>query len=222
MPPASSRIFTDDAVASAVLNLIREAQEQVILVSPYNAYWHHLRIELEDAMQGGVEVFAIYRSKEDTKDVAWLAEKGATVVAVDNLHTKLYINESTALVGSMNLTEWSTKNSMEICVRIDEPERSELVEYVNWLLEHGTPLAGGVKRSRSRTARGWCIRCGTDIPLNEDRPLCRKDYSVWNKPQYRNRDYPEKHCHRCGRERSTTFAKPLCPPCYRESLSAGS
>ena len=148
-----------------------------------------------------------------------------------NLHAKIYMNESTALVASMNLTEWSTKNSREICVRIDGRERAELDNYVKKLLEDGTLLPSATPsrtaparsrasatpsrtaparsrasatpsrtapaRSRasatpSRTApapsrahatRGWCIRCKADIPFDDERPLCHKDFLSWNQIQ---------------------------------------
>ena len=225
--PPPPRILTDDDVEIAVLDLIREAKEYVVLVSPYHQHWFHLKRALKEAIGQGVEVTvgyrtkdSSYRSREGTEDVDELAGLGATVVAVPNLHAKIYMNESTALVASMNLTEWSTKNSREICVRIDGRERSELEDYINALLDDGTPNRTAPAPHRGRTARGWCIRCGKDIAFNTKEPLCPADRKVWNKPQYRNPDYPEKHCHRCGREHSTTFAKPLCLPCYRESPSA--
>ena len=230
------RILTDDDVESAVLELVRAANERLVLISPYNQYWFHLKKALEEAIIGrGVKVAvgyrtkdASYRSKEGIEDVAWLAKLGATVVAVDHLHAKIYMNESTALVASMNLTEWSTKNSREICVRIKGRERSKLDDYVNDLLNAGTPLASAppsrgsratsrasAAPSRAHATRGWCIRCKADIPFDDERPLCHKDFLSWN--QYKDPNYEERYCHRCGQVKKTTFAKPLCDPCYKAS-----
>ena len=130
------------------------------------------------------------------------------------------------------------------CLRIDDRrEREELRDYVNKLIDRGRhvnpakagtvgerPALSGTSppgragrrpasaRSKAVKATGHCIRCGKDIPLNAEKPLCLTDYKQWEKRE--KRDYPEKHCHRCGKEYSTTFAKPLCLPCYRESPSA--
>ena len=244
------RILTDDDVESAVLELVRAANERLVLISPYNQYWFHLKKALEEAIIGrGVKVAvgyrtkdASYRSKEGIEDVAWLAKLGATVVAVANLHAKIYMNESTALVASMNLTEWSTKNSREICVRIEGRERSKLDDYVKDLMNGGTPLASATPGrgshapsrasatpsrgshassrasaapSRAHATRGWCIRCKADIPFDDERPLCHKDFLSWN--QYKDPNYEERYCHRCGQVKKTTFAKPLCDPCYKAS-----
>ncbi len=69
-------------------------------------------------------------------------------------------------------------------------------------------------RTTSRTSKpGFCIRCGTPIPYNIDRPLCDEHFKVW--AQYEDLDYPEKHCHTCGKSWSTTKARPQCNSCYK-------
>ena len=53
-------VVTDDAVAQTALALIREAKEYVVLVSPYNAFWTHLKNEITFAIERKVRVTAIY------------------------------------------------------------------------------------------------------------------------------------------------------------------
>ena len=82
---------------------------------------------------------------------------------------------------------------------------------------HKPPARGSMTRMQGKVTptkagtTGHCIRCGEDIPLNAKKPLCPTDYKQWEK--YKNHDYPEKYCYKCGREYSTTFDKPLCLPC---------
>ena len=246
-----SRILIDDAVGNAVLDLIREAKEKVVLVSPYNRFWRHPSVKdaIHEAIQRDVRVTVVYRQEKvndgRNKDLAnWLLEEGGDVYEVEWLHAKIYLNESSLLVTSMNLLESSSKNSREVGIRIDDRrEREELRDYVNKLIDRGRhvnpakagtvgerPALSGTSppgragrrpasaRSKAVKATGHCIRCAKDIPLNAEKPLCLTDYKQWEKRE--KRDYPEKHCHRCGKEYSTTFAKPLCLPCYRESPSA--
>ena len=111
------QVVTDDAVAQAALGLIKEAQEYVVLVSPYNAFWTHLKNEITFAMERGARVTAVYNpvggyARGD--GVEWLVAAGATVYRLPNLHAKLYLNESAALLSSMNLTERSSRNSMDV------------------------------------------------------------------------------------------------------------
>ncbi len=62
------------------------------------------------------------------------------------------------------------------------------------------------------TKHGYCIRCeSTKIDFYPNRPLCPKCFSEWNK--YKNSNYEEKHCHRCGMEANTSINLPLCEPC---------
>ncbi len=58
---------------------------------------------------------------------------------------------------------------------------------------------------------GYCIRCGEEIKLNEDAPLCDKHYREWSK--YKNPNYQEKYCHSCGEPCKTTKKEPFCKEC---------
>ena len=33
--------------------------------------------------------------------------------------------------------------------------------------------------------------------------------------QYEDSEYPEAYCHSCGKERDTTYDKPLCGSCFK-------
>jgi hypothetical protein len=89
--------------------------------------------------------------------------------------------------------------------------KASVAKVVQALVSAAAPVSRSPS-SRASTKAGHCIRCGDDIPLNPDRPLCGDCYKAWAK--YENRDYKEAHCHVCGKERSTSFAKPLCRSCW--------
>lgn len=56
---------------------------------------------------------------------------------------------------------------------------------------------------------GFCIRTGRKITFNPKMPFC--DYSYKNWLNFENYDYPEKYCHRTGKESfgKTTMRKPI-------------
>ena len=59
---------------------------------------------------------------------------------------------------------------------------------------------------------GYCIRCGTtEIAFYPNQPFCTKCFSEWNK--FKNPEYDEKYCHRCGIEIKTTINEPFCDNC---------
>ncbi len=237
--PAPSPIVIDDGVPSAVTKLIREANEHLILVSPYNSFWDHLRNEIHLAItKRGVQVTVIYREGEkESEDIIWLREEGATVHVVDRLHAKLYLNESSVLLTSMNLLQSSREKSKEVGIHVNDADaQKELRNYVDNLIHLGSPAPpsspsrregrgtrggpaqkpparGSMTRMQGKVTptkvgtTGHCIHCGEDISLNAKKPLCLTDYKQWDKKH----DNPEKYCHKCGREYSTTFDKPFCP-----------
>ena len=235
MRPASSLIVTNDGVSSAVTQLIREAKESVVLVSPYNSFWDHLRDAIRLAIKRHVQVTVIYREGEkENDDITWLKKEGATVYVVDRLHAKLYLNEASVLLTSMNLHQSSREKSREVGIHVDDADaQRELRSYVNELIHLGkrvspapasaqTRPAPSITRTQRKdtptkasTTGGACIRCKTPISFNVEKPLCPKDYRTWNRHQ--DPTYPEKYCHRCGREYSTTFNEPLCLPCLTAS-----
>ncbi len=61
---------------------------------------------------------------------------------------------------------------------------------------------------------GYCIRCGAEIPLNPDKPLCQKCFPVWAK--YSDPTYQENCCHVCGKESKQSVEKPVCYSCYKK------
>jgi|GEM_PF-768091 len=62
------------------------------------------------------------------------------------------------------------------------------------------------------TKHGYCIRCAcTEIVFYPNQPLCSKCFSEWNK--FKNPEYEEKYCHRCGMETKTEINEPLCDNC---------
>jgi len=64
-------------------------------------------------------------------------------------------------------------------------------------------------------SEGHCIRCGKDIPLNLEKPLCLDCYNVWVK--IKNSEYGEKFCHECGKKTKTSMKHPVCSACYQRA-----
>ena len=107
---------------------------------------------------------------------------------VEKLHAKLFMNESSVILASMNLHEASSKNSKEVALSVTgEGTKSELLAYVERLMRLGHEIYPRPATTKARPTA-----------------------------QYKKETHPEVACHRCGRKWGTTPAKPLCPPCYQE------
>ena len=132
---AECRFYFDDEVRDQIFRLIRGAEASLYLVSPYNKHPQQLRELLKEAIEREVHVTMLYRDEKDQREgVTYIEHLGAKVLPVEWLHSKIYMNESTALASSMNLLDSSFNNSSEFCIRIDKtnngPLYDQLAKYV--------------------------------------------------------------------------------------------
>ncbi|MBF8267097.1 MAG: hypothetical protein HW388_605 [Dehalococcoidia bacterium] len=229
-------VFLDEEIEPRILAIIREAEKQVVLVTPYLALWGHAQAAMGLAVKKGIKVTVIIRREdkrnEKGKDaVAWLLKNGVDVMEVESLHAKIYMNEHALLVSSMNLTGYSVDNSLEIAVVVtNEHEQQRLRDYVNNRVMRMAKSLGktGIAESLGKafvkaianlevavsgpSAKGVCIRCGRPHLFDPSKPLCDGCYDSW--AEYGNEEYPEHFCLRCGRPAEVTYAKPLCRSCW--------
>jgi len=141
---SATNVYTDDGGAPAILNVIRNAKEEVVLVSPYLDIWGHAQNEILAALDREVEVLVIARDEPDLNkkgDVDWLLEIGCDLYVVEGLHAKVYLNESETLVSSMNLTQYSAVNSHDLALLLEGEVAEQVRNYVNETL---VPLATDV------------------------------------------------------------------------------
>ena len=111
---------------------------------------------------------AYLRDQEETEglvsEIEWLVDQGVKVKLVPNLHAKIYANESTAVVSSMNLTAYSTSNFRKIAIQVDKGltrrptscqgrvDRISLWGRAPGRTQFGRPVAGGPWWHRSAGA----------------------------------------------------------------------
>lgn len=64
---------------------------------------------------------------------------------------------------------------------------------------------------------GYCIRTGTEIPFNIEKPLCYEAFKLWNK--YKEADFQEKYCHFSGElsNGETSVNKPILNKNWKEA-----
>lgn len=224
--------LTDWQIGDALMRIIREARQRLILVSPYNKHWGHLRREIVAAQQRGVEVTIYYRSDEANPVDDYDA---IAAVPVRMLHAKIYANESSALVSSMNLLESSAMYSRDVGLLVRGAKlRREIDEYVKSLADGtatGSPFVVGVaarngsaSRQQVQTASdmarvidatGFCIECGDPVSFALDKPLCRQCYDRFGRVGTHNR------CHRCGEPHAAQVGQPLCQSCLAARTAGG-
>ncbi|MBX9886541.1 MAG: hypothetical protein K2Y30_01240 [Flavobacteriaceae bacterium] len=133
------RIIAPYQITSEILTLIHEAKEYLILVSPYVNFnnWESIKVAIQNAANRNVKI-KFYCRFEDNNFKSWeqIEAVGIEPKLVKNLHSKLYFNERTGIVTSMNLLTSSNLNAMEFgAIYNTTVELEELKSYVKKYLE---------------------------------------------------------------------------------------
>lgn len=121
-------ILQPHKIASEIINIIYDAKEHLVIVSPYVNFtnWDRLATELKNALKRGVRIdFFVRNEPENSRSWEQVSELGITPRLVSNLHAKFYHNEKNGLISSMNLLGSSNSNSIEIGCKLDSPEEMQ-------------------------------------------------------------------------------------------------
>lgn len=108
--------------------LIKNASERLILISPYLQFSDRIKELLEDKNRLKIDVRIVYGKTElKPAEIGWLKELDYIRTSFcKNLHAKCYLNEEVAIITSLNLYEFSQVNNNEMGVLIDKTTDSEL------------------------------------------------------------------------------------------------
>lgn len=235
-----AEFLTTTGISYNLEELIKNSNEKLFLVSPYLQIAGSLKHLIAERDLRKIDIRVVYRkdNKINAEDMSFLQElTSVKISACENLHAKCYLNENTAIIASMNLYQYSQQNNREMGIKVEKEKEPELYndifKEVMVILQTSQQPEFSVKKliqdapevskkvptktntNQQKKETGFCIRCGTDLKLNPEKPLCLKCYKSWEK--YSNSEYKEKFCHACGKESSSTVAKPVCYACYKKA-----
>ena len=221
----SSFELIDDDLLTVIKALLKDAESRqtVYLISPYWQMNANLRSAIKDAVTDGVRVKCIMRANEKLtgEDIEFFRNNRVEIRGLPHLHAKLYLNDSEALVTSLNLYNYSDKESIELGVIVSgKSELSFLKEKAEKWWDEAKPVTfDTMTTTKSKpaigstiSAQGFCVRCGKPKSLNPKYPHCDDCFKKW--AEYENPTYPEKYCHKCGASFKTSKKDPLCKPCW--------
>ena len=127
-----NKVITDQEIPNEIINLIKESEEYVVIVSPYLDLWGHLTTQLKMKFERGVSIQLHYRTNEvKSKTLKELKQIGVKLNNIDTLHSKLYLSEKKGIISSMNLYKFSSEESREMGLVSDE--RSLLKQYKHYI-----------------------------------------------------------------------------------------
>ena len=221
---------------SEIEDLIKNAGERLILISPYLKLSKDFK-ELLTYRNSKDKITTVVFGKQELNpdEMKFLQELRFVILKYnEDLHAKCYVNDDKMVITSLNLYEFSMANNKEMGVLIDknDPADSQLfedafkeVDYINQTSQRfelnaakptwqsKQPESSKPKESTSNKTdskqTGFCIRTGVEIPFNVERPLSFEAFRKWN--EFGNPDYPERFCHFSGEPSNgeTCVSKPI-------------
>ena len=108
--------------------LIKNAKERLILISPYLRLNDRIKELLEDKDRLKIDIRIVYgKSDLHPEEIKWLQKLDYVRLSFcKNLHAKCYLNEELCIITSLNLYEFSQVNNNEMGILIRRAEDVEL------------------------------------------------------------------------------------------------
>jgi len=133
-------------ISSELMQLLKEAKEKIILVTYSLQVNKQIQERLKTKSKLGIlsEITLIFGNTTLTSsELKWMSEiDDLRLYQKKNLHAKCYINESKAIISSMNLYEYSQVNNVEmgfLITRKDDGEAYEkMMDDIEDLIINGT------------------------------------------------------------------------------------
>ena len=200
-----------------IYTLIKEAEKNIIIVSPYIKIDTEFEPVLKMSEERDVHIEVIYR-KEPRANMSFNLLSGLSncdMYSLPDLHAKIYANEKTAIISSMNLSRKKNSfSSIEVSVAFgnsldDKKVYDNLVESFNLLKRTNSIM---IEHHSKWTAPAFCIKCGKPLDaIKMNRPFCSECYSLC----FNSYHIQGKYCHKCGKEMpGISNDKPMDYECY--------
>ena len=123
-----TEFLTTTGISNQLEQIIKGAEERLVIISPYMKTNVLIRELLEEKNRSKIDIRVVY-GKETLQpgEQAWLESMPSIRTSFcHNLHAKCYLNETQALMTSMNLYEFSQVNNREMGVLVDRDSDPEL------------------------------------------------------------------------------------------------
>ncbi|MBI1289906.1 DNA repair protein [bacterium] len=123
-----AKFLNTSATTYYLEDMIKQASERLILISPFLRFNERIRELLEDKNRLKMDIRVVYGKNElQPEEIAWLKTlEYVRLSFCKNLHAKCYLSEQSAIVTSMNLYEFSQVNNNEMGILIQREFDSAL------------------------------------------------------------------------------------------------
>jgi len=217
---------------SEIEDLIKNAGERLILVSPYLKLSKDFK-ELLTYRNNKDKITTVVFGKQELNPNEMEFLRGLRFVILkynEDLHAKCYVNDDKMIITSLNLYEFSMANNKEMGVLIDKNDPADIqlfedaykeVEYIKETSQRfeldtskkqtETKTPKTQSSPQAKTQNGFCIMTGVEIPFNVEKPLSAESYNKLKEVINKDPNLPGKYCHFSGEPSNgeNSFEKPV-------------
>lgn len=221
--------------AEEIHRVIENANSELTIITPYIDLGPRMKGSFNVARGKGVPIKLITRWKKqlaakDETELAFFAELGAEIMFVERLHSKLFLNENSGVLSSMNMLDGSAHHSQEIGIFTNDTGLvTSYKGYAERLERSAMPSLYAPAKSTAKNApsqkkkqkdSGYCIRSGEEMQFDLKKPFSDKSFKSWNR--FKNPEFKEKYCHFSGEESNgqTSFSRPILKKNWTKAKNA--
>ena len=234
-----AEFLKDSQVLIAIEELIDNADQFLLLISPYIKLHERVKTKLRQKMnKPELEVVLIFGKNEDDTSKS-LSKDGfeflkqfpnITIGYEKRLHAKYYASEEFSIVTSMNLHEFSQNNNIEVAIKLMAKNWLEAQLSTNNLDKDGFDYFQEVAKNcliiykkkpkyKSGLLGLTSTYINSEVVIDESENFFKKKETFQGKKFYHsNNNFQGKeengYCIRTGRQIPFNFARPMCKDAY--------
>jgi phosphatidylserine/phosphatidylglycerophosphate/cardiolipin synthase-like enzyme len=202
-----ANFLTTNAISHRIEEIILQAKDRIILISPYLKIPDLILERLKDAAKRDIKITIIYGKNKltATEEQKVFALNNTTIYYFENLHAKCYFNGQNMIITSMNIHEYSEKNNREMGILLNTSDDFHVFNYAY-------KEAMSIFKHAIKQEKGYCIRCLKLLKLNSSKPFC---FGCYYSEKYKNKCLGT-HCHQCGKTTESSLTNPICSRCKND------
>ena len=146
-----AKFLTTLETSARIEKIIREAKNELTLITPYLKLNKIFLDRLKDADSRNIKITLIYRKEElNPEEMEHLKELcNLQLYFCENLHAKCYFNEDLMVITSLNLHQFSQSNNRKMGVLIKREE--DKILYLDAIKETDSILKSSIKKMNTNT-----------------------------------------------------------------------
>jgi phosphatidylserine/phosphatidylglycerophosphate/cardiolipin synthase-like enzyme len=210
-----AEFLTTRGTTSEIENIINNADNDLVLISPFIKIPDSLFQNLRAADHKGVKIKLVYGKKTlEPGVIEQLSQlKNLKLYFLDNLHAKCYFNEQSMVITSLNLYDFSEQNNREMGVLItlqnDKGVFTKAIREARMIIDLAT-LSDVNVQVKEQTQKQF--KPQSTVEKQKPKSNWLKDLSAFLPGLF---DDDNGYCIGCKTEIEYNLKYPYCPKCYK-------